>query len=247
MRTRSIMSGLLAGALAIGACGDNNEPGGALDEQEQAALVNALAQAGMIGFEGTAAFGALVGQATEIGTMGNYSALASQSMITVNIEGTPSETYVFSGLFGWSDLDAGANTVAEAIALQVFQDIDEFPSSIDETVDGDVIARYFLGESNSQYVATSGDFTMTASGFGGFQDCPDLPEDDEFFEVVTCRYAFGTMEGNFAFDANRITGTGPATFSQPSQSFDLPALRLELEINFSELGVESRGAHWSVR
>ena len=247
MRTRSIMSGLLAGALMIGACGDSNEAGGALDEQEQAALVNALAQAGMLGFEGTAAFGALIGQASDIGTMGQYSALASQAMITVNIEGTPSESYVFSGLFGWSDLNAGNNTVGEAIALQVFQDIDEFPSSIDGTVDGEVIGRYFLGESNSQYLATDGDFTMTASGFGSFENCPNLPEDNDFFEIVTCRYSFGTMEGSFAFEANRITGTGPATFTQPNQSFDLPALRLELEINFSEFAPESRGAHWQSR
>ena len=247
MRTRSIMSGLLAGALMIGACGDSNEAGGALDEQEQAALVNALAQAGMLGFEGTAAFGALIGQASDIGTMGQYSALASQAMITVNIEGTPSESYVFSGLFGWSDLNAGNNTVGEAIALQVFQDIDEFPSSIDGTVDCEVIGRYFLGESNSQYLATDGDVTMTASGVGSCENCPNLPEDNDFFEIVTCRYSFGTMEGSFAFEANRITGTGPATFTQPNQSFDLPALRLELEINFSEFAPESRGAHWQSR
>ena len=247
MRTGSILSGLLIGALMLGACGDSNEAGGALDEQEQAALVSALAEAGMLGFEGTAAFGALVGQADDIGTFGDYSALASQSMITVSIEGTPSETYVFSGLFGWNDLDAGANTVGEAIALQVFQDTDEFPSTIDGTVDGDVIARYYEGESNSQYLATDGDFTMTASGFGGFEDCPNLPEDNEFFEIVTCRYAFGTMEGTFGFEANRITGSGPATFSQPSQAFDLPALRLELEINLSQLAPESRGALWNRR
>ncbi|HEU4828821.1 MAG TPA: hypothetical protein VFT04_06470 [Gemmatimonadales bacterium] len=246
MRTRNIMCGVLAGALLLGGCGDSNEAGGALDEQEQAALVTALAQAGMLGFEGTAAFGALVGQATDIGTMGDFSALASQAMITINFDGEPSESYVFSGLFGWTDLNAGTGTVGEAIGVQIFQDIDAFPSSIDETVEGDVLAHYFLGESNSQYLASTGEFTMNASGFGGFEDCPNLPEENDVFEIVTCRYAFGTMDGSFAFEADRITGTGPETFSQPTQSFDLPALRLELEINFNELAA-ARGAGWSGR
>lgn len=247
MRIRSIMTGLLAGTMLVGACGDSNEAGGALDDQEQAALATALAQAGMLGFEGTTAFGALVGQATDVGTMGEYSALASQAMITLNFEDEPSETYVFSGLFGWTDLNAGANTVGSAIALQVFQDIDEFPSTIDETVEGEVLARYFVGASNSQYLASDGEFTMNASGFGGFEDCPNLPEDNEFFSIVTCRYSFGTMNGSFSFEANRLTGSGPETFSQPSMDFDLPALRLEIEIDVSAFMVESRGAHWTAR
>jgi len=241
-----MMAGLLLGAVLVGGCGDSNEAGGALDEQEQAALTQALAQAGMLGLEGNLAFGALVGQATDIGTMGDYSALATQALITLNFEDETSETYVISGVFGWADLNAGNNTVGKAIALQVFQDLGTFPASIDEAVVGDIFGRYFDGATNSQYLATTGEFTMNASGFGGFDDCPNLPPDNQFFDIVTCRFAFGTMAGEFNFESSRVTGTGAETFSQPVTPFELPALRLELEINASELELTSR-AGWSAK
>lgn len=228
-----MMAGLLAGVLLAG-CGDGTEAGGALDDQEQAALTQALAQAGMLGIDGAASFGALVGQASEVGTMGDYSALASQALVTVNVEGEPSESFVVTGVFGWTDLDAGNSTVGSAIALQTLQELGSFPSSVNSEVGGDLFARYFLGESNSQYLGSEGTFTATASGFGGFEDCDDIPEDTAFFEIVTCRYSFGTMAGDFSFEANRLTGSGPDTFSQPALDYDLPAVRIEIEINVSD-------------
>ena len=46
---RKLMVALAAGAvLGLGACGDDNGPGGDLDEQEQAALIQALGTEGML-------------------------------------------------------------------------------------------------------------------------------------------------------------------------------------------------------
>jgi hypothetical protein len=235
-----MMTGVLAGVLLAG-CGDGTEAGGALDEQEQAALTQALAQAGMLGLDGAAAFGALVGQATDIGSMGDYSALASQALITINVEGQPSESFVVSGVFGWTNLDAGSSTVGSAIALQALQEVADFPNTVESDVSGDLVARYFLGESNSTYIGTVGTFSATASGFGGFEDCPDVPDDTAFLEIVTCRYAFGSMEGDFAFEADRLAGTGPETFSQPATTFDLPAVRIEIEIDMTEFAPTAVG------
>jgi len=230
VRFRNMVTGLVAGVVLAG-CGDGTDPGGAIDEQEQVALTQALGKAGMLGLDGGASFAALVGQASEIGTMGDFSALASQALITLNVEGEPTQSFVVTGVFGWTDLDAGSGTVGSAIALQTLQELTSFPSTVNSEVGGDLFARYYVGESNSQYLGSEGTFTATASGFGAFEDCVNLPDDTAFFEIVTCRYSFGAMEGDFSFDAGRITGSGPDVFSQPTLAYDLPAVRIEIEIN----------------
>ena len=223
------MVGVLTGSMLMG-CGDTTEAGSALDEQEETALSQALAQSGMLSYEARAHIDALLGQASEIGTVGAFSALASQALITFTLNGERSGPFVVSGVFGWTELDAGRSTLGSAIALETRQELDGFPNSINSIVGSGFQPRFFEGESNSTYIRSAGQFAATTSDFGDLQDCPDIPDGNEYFEFVTCRYSLGTMSGEFNFEAVRVIGTGPATYSQPTLAFDLPAVRLELDI-----------------
>ena len=151
------------------------EAGGAFTPDEQAALVTALGIDG-ISLEGWA-LRTIVPLAPETGTIGEYSVLASQALVTLRLE-TFSTTFGFSHLDGWTGLDAGLGTVASAISVEaVFRD--SFPSSVtatvdpDQTVDGEMRAYYH--DASFTFIANSGEFALRASGFGSFEDCPDFP------------------------------------------------------------------------
>ncbi len=227
MRTRVATAGLLAGALHMAGCGDSTEAGGAFTPEEQAALVTAL------GIDGISvhdwALRTVVDLAPEIGTMGQYSMLASQALVTLRLE-TFSTTYGVSRLDGWTELSAGTGTVASSIAVEAgFRET--FPSSVsaivvpDQTVEGEMRAYY--REASLEFVANSGEFDLIASGFGNFEDCPKPPEERPNFDVEGCRYSIGTVGGSFRFNAG-------SAFSQPGTSFELPAVRVELDLLFND-------------
>ena len=48
--------------------------------------------------------------------------------------------------------------------------------------------------------------------------------------TVTCSYSTGTMTGSFGFTADRLNGTGAATFDQAVTNFELPAVRVTISI-----------------
>src|SRR5918993_1090893 len=134
----------LVGAAAItAACGDDSGPGGELNEDEQAALLVALAEAGVFSnFAAPLAFGAQFGQSAEIGELGDFSAFGSQVLLTLDLPGTgDDETVVLSSITGWTNLDAGASTVDNAIFAGVIQNSGSFPNTVTDVAieDGDAV------------------------------------------------------------------------------------------------------------
>ena len=219
-------------ALSLAACGDDNGPGGDLDEQEQAALIQALGTEGMIAPFAAIPFGPMLGEA-DIGTMGEFSAVASQVKITlVSAEGT--ETFVYTGITGWQGLDAGAKTVEKALSIFHTAAGGTFPATIDAEIPGEGASAFFFdGTTDSHYFpGEAGVFRMTGSSFGAASDCPDLPGSVGAVVLSDCRVATGTMAGHFDFTADRVDGTGPDSHTQANTSFDLPAVQLSITLDF---------------
>jgi hypothetical protein len=223
----------VGGTLALGACGDDSGPGADLDQQEQAALIQALGTEGMLAPFAAIPFGPMLGEA-EIGSMGDFSALASQVKITL-VSGEGSETFVYTGITGWQGLDAGANTVQQAISIFHTAADGTFPATIDADIPGDgASAFYFDRTTDSHYFPGDGGvFRLTGSSFGATTDCSDVPGSVGAVILSDCRVATGTMTGNFDFTADRVDGTGPETHTQANTSYDLPAVQLSITLDYS--------------
>ncbi len=244
MRTLTVVTGVLIGVLQA-ACGDSTEAGGAFTEEERTALITALGLDTRVVHDW--AVGTIVDLAPEVGRMGQYDGLGSQARITF-WDGTSPWTYGFTRVDGWTDFNSGAGTVSSAVTVDANFMEEPFPASIstivhpEQSVWGEMRAYYTAG--STSYVATEGEFNLGASGFDDFENCPeDPPEDWDELEFVSCRYAFGTIAGSFRFDAVRLHGTGDATLTQPSLSFELPAVRLEIELRRSDGASPSPATH----
>lgn len=239
---RKTLMGLATGAvLVLAACGDGNDPGGELDEQEQAALVQALAAEGILDAGAAVAFGPLLGE-SEVGSFGDFAAVASQVKITAITE-EGSNTITTVGVTGWNGLNTGNNTVAEALSVIAFEETGTFPGTVDADIGGgSAAAFYFDGATDSHYYpGTGGLFAMTGASFGGTTDCPNIPDDIPGIEITECRFATGTMQGSFDFEADRIDGSGPETFTQANTSYDLPAVQLSMTIDYTGLATARAG------
>ena len=219
--------------LTLAACGDDNGPGGDLDEQEQAALIQALGTEGMLAPFAAIPFGPMLGEA-DIGTMGEFSAVASQVKITL-INGAGTQTFIYTGITGWQGLDAGKHTVERAVSLFHTEAGGTFPATIDADIPGDNAAAFFFdGTTDSHYYpGESGVFRVTGASFGSTSDCPDVPGSVGAVVLSDCRAATGTMTGNFDFTADRVDGTGPDTHTQANTSFELPAVQLSITLDYS--------------
>ncbi len=231
---RKLMLAMAAGCvLALGACGDDTGPGGDLDEQEQQALIQALATEGLLPPFALIPFGPMMGEA-DLGTMGDFTAVGSQVKITL-VDGENTEVFVYTGITGWAGLDAGANTVDQAITVFQTSTGGTFPTTIDADIPGeDASAFYFDRATDSHYLpGTGGVFRMTSSSFGATEDCPDVPGNSGPIVISDCRIATGTMAGSFDFTASRIDGTGPETHTQANTSYDLPAVQLSITLDYS--------------
>jgi hypothetical protein len=231
---RKLMVALAAGAvLGLGACGDDNGPGGDLDEQEQAALIQALGTEGMLAPFAAIPFGPMLGEA-DVGTMGDFSAVASQVKITL-VSGEGSETFIYTGITGWQGLDAGANAVERALSIFHTAAGGTFPATIDAEIPGDGASAFFFdGTTDSHYFPGSdGVFRLTGSSFGATSDCPDVPGSVGAVILSDCRVATGTMTGSFDFVAGRVDGTGPESHTQANTSFDLPAVQLSITLDYT--------------
>ena len=219
--------------LTLAACGDDNGPGGDLDEQEQAALIQALGTEGMIAPFAAIPFGPMLGEA-DVGTMGEFSAVASQVKITL-VSGEGSETFVYTGITGWQGLDAGANTIEQALSLFHTEAGGTFPATIDADIPGEGASAFFFDQATDSHYfpGEAGVFRVTGASFGAASDCPDLPGNVGAVMLSDCRVATGTMTGSFDFTADRVDGTGPATHTQANTSFDLPAVQLSITLDYS--------------
>jgi hypothetical protein len=228
-------------AITLSACGSENEPDGDLTEEEVAALVDALTTAGVPLGADQFLLGPLLSGA-EIGTLGDYDAVGAQVDYTV-VNGTQEGSFRWVGVTGWTGFDAGAGTVSSALGAMYSFPTDGFPTSIDETIeDGDIIAWSFQATPAANYYpGETGTFIMSASSFGAPVECPVAPEFGNGIEVTECLVSYGSMEGSLGFTANRVSGTGPETFTLPGATYDLPATRLEITIDFTEAATQ-RGA-----
>lgn len=245
MLLRKVLLTALVGASALtAACGDDSGPGGELDEEEQAALLVALAEAGVFTNLATPlAFGAQFGQSPEVGEMGDFSAFGNQLLVTLDFPGTEDdETLVFSSITGFTNLDAGASTVDNAIFAGAISSTSSFPNSIDEaSIDqGDAFGGYYERSTTSRYIANDGQFSLTSATFGSTEDCENVPPETNGIEITSCTFSTGTMNGDFDFSSQRIAGSGVQTFTQPNLAYSVPAVRLTLTVQ-SDIVVNLRG------
>ncbi len=226
-------------SLVLGACGDESGPGGDLSESEQEALVVALAQGGALGVNFTAPFALTTGlaQDADIGTLGTMSAWGGQTLVSFDYPGTEDDqTLVFTGVTGWSNLNAGNRTVDNALWASAISSTSSFPSQIDEAAvgEGDAFAGYWERSTTSQYWASEGQFTLATVSFNSAQDCENVPELGDGISITECSYSIGTMTGDFDFVADRVTGSGVTSYTQPSIAYDVPAVRLTMTFAFED-------------
>ena len=229
-------------SLALGACGDDDTgPGGDLNASEQQALVVALSQAGALSFNFAAPFALTAGlaQDAEVGSLGSMAAWGGQTLVTLDYPGTEDDqTLVFTGVTGWSNLNAGNKTVDNAVWASAIGSTSSFPNQIDEAVmvDDQAFAGYWERSTNSQYFANpaEGQFTLATTSFNAAQECDDIPDLDNGIAITECTFAIGTMTGDFDFVADRISGTGVATYTQANIAYNVPAVRVTITMTVED-------------
>ena len=222
-------------SLVLSACGDDTGPGGDLSESEQQALVVALSQGGALGLNFSAPFALTTGlaQDADVGTLGTMLAWGGQTLVTLDEPGAEDDqTLVFTGVTGWSNLNAGNRTVDNAVWASVMSSTSSFPNQIDEAVmvDDQAFGGYWERSTSSQYFANpaEGQFTLATTSFNSPQECEDIPDLGAGISITECSFAVGTMTGDFDFVADKISGTGVATFTQANIAYDVPAVRLTI-------------------
>ncbi len=221
---------LISSLAVVAACGSDNGPGGGttLTTQETAALTAALTANGALGGEAAAFAPFALSQLHESGSFAGYDAVGVQVNYTVTAAGN-TISGVLSSVVGWDGLNTSANTVDHILAASSFSTGGTFPSTVAGTFGSTgVVGSYYERSTASNYVATTGTFNVTSATFGsGTTNCNSSAGGI----TVTCSYTTGTMAGSLGFTANRLNGTGAATFNQSSQNFDLPAVRLTITIS----------------
>jgi hypothetical protein len=241
MRGKLLSTVALGAVLALGACGDDNGPGGdGLTQQEQTALITALSTEGTFTGYDVLALSPLFGNA-EVGSVGDFAAVASQVKITViSDEGT--ESITSSAVTGWKGLNTGANSVDASFSVAAANADGTIPGTITSASipDDNAFAFYFDGASDSHYTGTSGQFTVSGTDFGGYQDCNQYEGNHGGVAITECRYAIGTMTGNFDYVADRLASeSGPESFTQSNVSYDLPAVQLLFTIDLRGLSTKT--------
>lgn len=239
MRGKLLSMAALGAVLALGACGDDNGPDDdGLSQQEQTALIAALSSEGVFTGNSALALTPLFGNA-EIGAVGDFAAVASQVKITViSSEGT--QVVTSSGVTGWKGLDAGANSVDAAFSVYSVRDDGTIPGTVSAAIPDDgAFAFYFDGATDSHYYpGTSGQFNVNTTDFGGYSNCDAYEGSYGGVEITECRYAVGTMSGDFDYVAEKVDGSGADSFTQSNASYSLPAVQLLYTIDMT--GIETK-------
>lgn len=231
MRIR-LTAGLVA-MMLIGACGNETGSGGALDDQEAAALVQALTTAGIPVGGSAFVLSPVFGEA-EIGTIGDYDGIGTQVELTT-VDETGTHTVSWIGVVGWTGFDAGARTVEEAIGAMFLDVTGAFPATFaGDVADGDVITfAYDAATSSNYYPGDAGTFSMTGASFGSASDCPTVPPLGGGISITECEVRTGTMQGSVGFTAGLTTGTGDPTFTLAETAYDLPAVRVSMTVDYT--------------
>jgi hypothetical protein len=239
--------GAVALAVAVAAgCGDDGSPEGtSLSQSEKTALANALASTE---FGGLASY--VVQVVGAVGTLDAGTATAAvnaalEEAISFSSTGAMAASYEgavgiaiefdydfqgevvagwFYGVFGWNDINTSAGTVGEWVIVGGFGETGSLPSSTSGDIGtGNVFADYSM--SNAVYYGTSGSASMSGN-FSGSNDCSATQQGI----TVECSYSTGSMNGNFSFMAEAISGGG--TYTQTPITFaNLPAVRMTIAIS----------------
>lgn len=238
--------GIVALAVTVAAgCGDDGSPEPSpLSQSEKTALANALASTefgglasyvvqivGSVGTldaaTATAAVNSALADAISFSSTGAMAADYEGAVgiafeFDYNIEGEVFSGW-FYGVFGWNGINTSAATVDEWVLVGGFGDTGALPSSTSGDIGtADVFADYSM--SNVTYYGTSG--SASASGnFSGSTDCSQTSQG----VTVDCSYSTGTMNGNFSFVAEALTGGGSYT-QTPITFANLPAVKMTLAI-----------------
>ena len=235
MKYTSLASPALGCALVLSGCGNDNNT--SLSTQEQAALIQALSTSGVIGGPETIlALSPLLAE-SDVGTVGNYAAVGGMIKYTMQLNGVTQANDVSAGILGWTGLNTGSKTVSSAISASAFEeDATTFPATLNEDIaSGNGEASYWDG--TNLFVANSGVFKMTGATFGGSSNCPNIPPASGGVEITECRFATGSMQGNFDFVASH---SGSPDFTQANTTYDVPAVQLSVTVNFT--GAAARAA-----
>ncbi len=219
------------GVVALVACSsDSNGPtSGSLSAQDAAALSTALVSSGSLGADAAGFAPAALTQLRSVGTIGAYDAVAVQVQYTYTI-GATSQSGVISSVIGWQGLNTSAQTVDKILAASNYTASGTFPATETATFGSSgAIGSYYDRTTQTSYLANGGTFTVTGATFGG--SSTNCNQSSGGF-TATCSYSTGTMTGSFDFTADKVgaTGTGAAAFTQPSTTFDLPAVRLTISV-----------------
>lgn len=255
--TRRIL-GLGLATAALAACSDTSVIGGeTLTTSEKLALNTALTSSGALnGAGGAAAFAPLaITLLPNIGSLSSGAATAAvrgaidaslrgvmaasyEGAVGVQIAftfgtGASQETGSFTGVVGWSGLNAAASTVEEIVTAGALT-TGTAPISGGQSTpiggsatgpDRTGVGTYFVRTGQATYVGTSGAFVLNSATFGsGGVNCAAVAQ------VTTCNYVAGTMSGTFNFAASKVSGTGgAATYTQTPITFtNLPSLRITI-------------------
>lgn len=245
---------MASASLALGGCGDGTGPGANLSASEAAALAAALAPTGAFS-GGASGYASLVfAQLQTVGSMSTsasgalgaplaprpslsgggaasvYDAVGVQVQYTVRF-GSNIFTGTSTSVVGWTGFDADARTVAEVVSMGVYDQEGDFPTGFEGTVESDDVAGFYrVASSNSNYVADTGTFDLNSATFGSADTCPNLGNLGAQITVNECSLRLGTMTGNLGFTATKFIGSGASTYTQPTLSFDVPAIRMLFDI-----------------
>jgi hypothetical protein len=223
---------------------------------DQANLASALTNSGALNATGLAGFASfLTAGVTSVGSMNAATSAAVNAAVnsairsslngvaatssyegavgfevTYNISssftgGDPLVGY-FVGALGWNGLSStGVSNFAMAGGGDVGSTT--LPSGVSGTIGADgstAFGIYYDG--TGSFGATSGNVTITPSGFSGSSvDCSATAQG----VTVTCSVTGGSMSGNFNFDAQSLTSD--ATYTQPGVAFSsLPAVKISISL-----------------
>ncbi|MSR05743.1 MAG: hypothetical protein EXR93_01535 [Gemmatimonadetes bacterium] len=225
---------LLAALLLAAACSG----GPTTLSVEHAALGAALAKAGVLSgrMGGFSSFAlsqisknsklTLVSDAT--GATAEFNAAAVLVIWDLHTTVAQFEIGWYNGIVGWNRLNVANETVDHMVTAGAAASGNVVQDRL--TVQIPVLTGNIIGEATAYvkateaiYVGSAGTYSVTSSTFGTPKACArpiDVPT------PVSCVVSVGTVAGTFTYTAQRFSGTGGATLTQPSVSFSLPAVQV---------------------
>ncbi|HEU4699877.1 MAG TPA: hypothetical protein VFS40_11905 [Gemmatimonadales bacterium] len=246
-----------ATVFAVSACGgDGSGPsgGGELSKSEAQALATALTTSGAMGSSGAAFAPFVFTQLRQTGTMsvsaaaqaaagisnqvslalrsgaGDMQAVGVQVKFSYSSGGSVVTSGVYTSVIGWDGLNTSSNppTVDHLVSADIVQEGGtEFQGAGTVDLSEGGMGSYYDRATGSSYFSNGGSMTLSSVSFsGGTTDCGASQQG----VTVECSYTKGSMKGSFNFTADKLEGSGPDSYTQPTTSFDVPALRFTLNM-----------------